>query len=41
MAKLASAVVCISLFLIIGSVSAEPFTVDCQLPFENIKSTGR
>jgi hypothetical protein len=30
-------VVCTSLLVAIGSVGAEPFTVDCQLPFENIK----
>lgn len=37
MARLAGATVCTSLFVAIGSVSAEPFAVDCQLPFENIK----
>ncbi len=37
MPRLASAVVWTSLFVAIGSVSAEPFTVDCQFPFENIK----
>jgi hypothetical protein len=37
MARLAFAVVCTSLIVAIGLVSAEPFSVDCQLPFENIK----
>jgi hypothetical protein len=37
MARFVSALVCVSLLVAIGSVSAEPFTVDCQLPFENIK----
>jgi hypothetical protein len=37
MARLAGATVCTSLFVAIGTVSAEPFAVDCQLPFENIK----
>jgi hypothetical protein len=38
MAKLACAVVYTSLLVAVGSVSAEPFTVECQLPFENIKN---
>ena len=37
MAKLECVVVCTSLFVTIGSAGAEPFTVECQLPFENIK----
>src|SRR4029453_13804978 len=37
MARLVSAIVCTSLLVAIGSVSAEPFTVECHLPFENIK----
>jgi len=37
MARLVSALVGTSLLLTVVSVSAEPFTVDCQLPFENIK----
>jgi hypothetical protein len=37
MAKRVSVVVCTSLLVVIASVSAEPFTVDCQIPFETIK----
>jgi hypothetical protein len=37
MTRLVSAVVCTSLLVAGGSVSAEPFTVECQLPFETIK----
>src|SRR5262245_23221130 len=37
MRRIVSAFVFASLVAIIGSVIAEPFTLDCQLPFESIK----
>jgi hypothetical protein len=37
MERIVSALVYTTLLVVIGSVSAEPFTLDCQLPFENIK----
>ena len=39
MSKLVSATVCTCVLFAIGSIRAEPepFTVDCQLPFESIK----
>jgi hypothetical protein len=39
MSKLVSATVCTCVLLAIGSIRCEPepFTVDCQLPFESIK----
>jgi hypothetical protein len=36
MARVISAIVCTSLLVAVGSVSAEPFSVDCQLPFASI-----
>jgi hypothetical protein len=37
MARLASAIICTGLLTAIGSVRAEPFTVECQLPFASIE----
>ena len=37
MARLASAIICTGLLTASGSVRAEPFTVECQLPFASIE----
>jgi hypothetical protein len=37
MERVVSAVVFVSLFVVVDLVISEPFTVDCQLPFENLK----